>query len=174
MTHRQTLQPLRRPLLLMTTSPLAPGALGLAEPSSTIRLGSWNVSHWAAPRAPIIAQELDVDILAIQETHLASFPLECAHTTCRNVGLRLYHGHPVPPVARQVFGRSCGVGFVARQGVAISPVKPVGAAWRRLHVLGRLHAVRVPPRPGLPLGLLLFSVYAPYKFGHKWWLGTSL
>ena len=69
----------------------------------------------------------------------------------------------MPAVAGGTFGRSCGVGFLAAAGLALVPVLPVGAAWRRLHCLGRLHAVRVAPRPGLPQGLLLFSIYAPLQ-----------
>jgi hypothetical protein len=42
-------------------------------------------------------------------------------------------------------------------------VLPVGAAWRRLHAVGRLHAARVMPRPGLPQGVLLLTVYAPLQ-----------
>eukprot|EP00667_Euglena_gracilis_P025253 EG_transcript_29541 len=38
---------------------------------------------------------------------------------------------------------------------------PACPAWRRLHAMRRLHGVRLAPRPGLPLGLLLLSVYAP-------------
>lgn len=145
----------------MTTSPSP--ALQSVDVPTVLRLGTWNVSHWVASRAAIISQEVPVDVLALQETHLAPFPLECAHSTCHNLGLRLHHGHPVPPTARQVFGRSCGVGFIARQGVALSPILPVGPAWRRLYALGRLHGVRVPPRPGLPSGLVLLSVYAPLQ-----------
>ena len=130
---------------------------------SKARLGSWNISHWTSPKAHIIAKEICVDILAIQESHLASFPLECAHGTCRNLGLHLHHGHPVPPIAQRVYGRSCGVGFVARQGVALVPVPPIGPAWRRLHAMSRLHATRLPPRPGLPHGILLLTVYAPLQ-----------
>ena len=57
---------------------------------------------------------------------------------------------------------ACGVGFLAKQGL-VFPVVPAGAAWRRLHAMSRLHAVRVAPRPGLPHGVLLFSVYTPLQ-----------
>ena len=100
-----------------------------------------------------MATEVQAMVLAVHETYLAAFPLECAHGTARNVGLHLHHGHPVPPVARAVYGRSCGVGFLAQQGLPLVPVLPVGAAWRRLHA------------QGLPLGMLLVSVYAPLQ-GH--------
>ena len=136
----------------------------VASPA-TVCVGTWNMSHWTAAKAHVIATEVQAMVLAVQETHLAAFPLECAHGTARNVGLHLHHGHPVPPVARAVYGRSCGVGFLAQQGLPLVPVLPVGAAWRRLHAQGRLHAVRLAPRPGLPLGMLLVSVYAPLQ-GH--------
>ena len=57
------------------------------------------------------------------------------------------------------------MGFLAREGVAVQPVVPRGAAWRRLHSMCRVHAVRLPPRSGLPQGLLLLSIYAPLQ-GH--------
>ena len=142
----------------MTTS-LSPGGSApfpVDAGALHLRLGSWNISQWTPAKAAIITQDIGVDVLAVQETHLASVPLEWAHGTCRNLGLHLLHGHPVPPIAHQIHGRSCGVGFVARQGVALSPVPPVGAAWRRLHAMSRLYCVRLPPRLGLPHGLLLF------------------
>ena len=61
------------------------------------------------------------------------------------------------------FGRACGVGFVARQGVPLMPMIPVGAAWRWLRAVCRMHAVRLPPHEGLPRGLLLISIYAPLQ-----------
>ena len=41
-----------------------------------------------------------------------------------------------------------------------------------LHAQRRIHAVRLPPRPGLPLGLLMLSVYAPLP-GHAQQLQRS-
>jgi exonuclease III len=149
----------------MTSTPSPQGALPSSAGADALclRLGSWNVSHWTPAKAAIIAQDIGADILAVQETHLATLPLEWAHGTCRNLGLHLQHGHPVSPLANRVDGRSCGVGFVTRQGVALSPAPPIGAAWRRLYAMSRLSAVRLPPRPGLPHGLLLLSVYAPLQ-----------
>ena len=111
----------------------------------------------------VISQELPVDILAVQETHLAQQPVEWARGTARNLGMVLHHGHPVPAVVKGVHGRSCGVGFICRQGLALQPMLPVGGAWRRLHAMSRLHAVCIPPRPGLPRGFLLLSVYVPLQ-----------
>ena len=121
------------------------------------------MSHWTAEKAQVVQSEIPVDVLAVQETHLTRLHLEWANGTARRLGLQLYHGHPVPTAAREAFGRSCGVGFLSRQGVALAPVLPVGGAWRRLHALGRLHAVRVEPRLGLPRGLLLLTAYAPLQ-----------
>jgi exonuclease III len=98
--------------------------------------------------------------VAVQETHLAAVPLERARTTASTFGMHLHHGRAVPAVTG-INGRSCGVGFVTARGVAVAPVPPQGVAWRMLHAMGRLHAVRLPPRAGLPQGLLLLSVYAP-------------
>ena len=147
----------------MMNSPQQSGVSAAERSAEVLRVGTWNVSHWTAAKAHIVASEVGVDILAVQETHLAPFPLECAHGTARRVGLQLYHGHPVPAMAQAVYGRSCGVGFLAQQGVALMPMLPQGAAWRRLHALGRLHAVRLAPRSGLQHGLLLLSVYAPLQ-----------
>ena len=146
----------------MTCDPLA-GVQGGFGPETQLRVGSWNISHWSVPKVQLAALEIPADILALQETHLSSLPLEWAHTSARNLGLHLHHGRPVQTARGETFGRSCGVGFVTMQGIAVSPVLPVGSAWRLLHALGRLHAVRLPPRAGLPRGLLLVSIYAPLQ-----------
>ena len=52
---------------------------------------------------------------------------------------------------------------MAREGAALAPVHPIGAAWRRLHALGRLHAVQLMPRPGMPRGIWFITVYAPLQ-----------
>lgn len=149
----------------MTSSPSLGGPLPPPADAGALRLrlGSWNISHWTPAKAGTIAQEIGLDVLAVQETHLATLPLEWAHGTCRNLDLHLHHGRPVPPLPNRVDGRSCGVGFVARKGVALTPILPIGAAWRKLHAAARLSAVRLPPRIGLPKGLLLFSIYAPLQ-----------
>ena len=144
----------------MMSSPPVEGALATAV-GAVVCIGTWNMSHWVPGKAQVMAAEVQAAILAVQETHLATFALECAHQTARRVGLRLHHGHPAQEVTGTVYGRSCGVGFVTAQGVAVSPVVPKGAAWRQLHAMRRLHALQLAPRPGLPRGLLLFSVYAP-------------
>ena len=128
-----------------------------------LRLGTWNVSGWTPSKAHIIGREIPSDILAVQETHLARQPLDWARGTVRNLDLSIHHGHPVPAIVEGIYGRSCGVGFVCRQGIALAPVLPMGGAWRRLHAMSRLHAVRLPPRSGLPRGLLLLSVYCPLQ-----------
>ena len=119
------------------------------------------MSHWSPESAVVISTDIAADILAVQETHLAALPLERARTTAHNLGLHLHHGRPVPRSGTSEHGKSCGVGFLAAKGVALSPVLPSGTAWRQLHATSRLHAVRVPPRPDLPKGLLLLSLYAP-------------
>ena len=146
----------------MSSSPSAEGAASAAA-EAAVCVGTWNMSHWMPGKAHIIATEIGAAVLALQETHLAAFPLECAHDTARRVGLHLHHGHPARALAGTVRGQSCGVGFVAAKGVAVSPVVPKGAAWRQLYGMGRLHAVLLAARPGLPHGLLMFSVYAPLQ-----------
>ena len=59
-----------------------------------IRLGAWNMSHWTAPKVALVAATVRADVLAVQETHLAALPLDVAHKTARNAGLRLHHGRP--------------------------------------------------------------------------------
>ena len=128
-----------------------------------VRLGTWNVSHWSAAKATVIAMSIGASVLAVQETHLAPVPLEWAHTTVSSLGLHLHHGRPAVPWPGSPHGRSCGVGFVTASGVAISPVLPLGPAGRRLHAMRRLHSALIPARSGLPRGLLLLSVYAPLQ-----------
>ena len=127
----------------------------------TLRIGTWNMSHWTAPKISLVASHLAIDILAIQETHLAPIPLSTAHRTATNAGLRLHHGGPVKPMPHSEHGRSCGVGFLTRIGVPVLPALPCCPAWRRLAAMRRLHGVRLAPRVGLPHGLLLLSIYAP-------------
>ena len=128
-----------------------------------LRIGTWNMSGWKAAKARTVFAEISAQILAVQETHLAPMPLQWAHGTMRDVGGHLHHGHPVKAVGNGTFGRSCGVGFVAQPGVALLPALPVGAAWRWLHQVGRLHAVRLAPRADLPRGLLLWLSMPPYR-----------
>ena len=137
--------------------------VGAPAPCAGLRIGTWNLTGWSAAKAAVVAQELGVDVLAVQETHLAPVPLEWAHTTAQRLKMALYHGRPVLPAAGSVHGKSSGVGFLSRQGLALAPALPVGAAWRRLHAMCRLHTVRLAPRAGLPCGLLLVSVYAPVR-----------
>ena len=126
-------------------------------------VGSWNMSGWQAAKAQMVLAESYADIMAIQETHLAPMPLHWAYESLKSADFHLHHGNPVKAVSEGTFGRSCGVGFVAASGVALSRVLPVGPAWRWLQSVGRLHVVQLPPRRGLPRGLLLASVYAPLQ-----------
>ena len=128
-----------------------------------LRVGTWNMSHWTRQKALLAAGAVDVDILAIQETQLAAVPLEVAHTTARHARLHLHHGRPAVAQQHSEHGRSCGVGFLCREGVAVAPAVPSCTAWRMLHALRRLHGVLLPPRAELPRGLLLLSIYAPLR-----------
>ena len=135
--------------------------VGEAPSVGCLRVGTWNMSHWTVDRAGSIAQDIPVDVLAIQETHLAPLPLEWARTSAASLGLHLHHGRPAAPVGAPPHGKSCGVGFAATTGLALMPLLPQGASWRMLHAMRRLSAVQLPPRPGLPRGLTLISIYAP-------------
>ena len=139
------------------------GPGGPAPTGGALRLGTWNMSHWSAAKVAVVSTCVHADILAVQETHLAPIPLEVAYKTVRQAGLHLHHGRPVIPMAHSEHGRSCGVGFLCRQGLPVMPATPAGTAWRRLYAMRRLHGVRLAPREGLPHGLLLLSVYAPLR-----------
>lgn len=135
----------------------------LGDSEGRLTIGTWNLSGWSASKARTVFAEVGADVLAVQETHLAALPLQWAHRTVQAVDHHLLHGHPVPSVSGGTYGKSCGVGFVLRSGVAAAAALPMGAAWRWLHHIGRLHGIRLAPRPGLPRGLLLLSVYAPLQ-----------
>ena len=130
-------------------------------PPRVLRVGTWNLTGWTAERATAIATSVPVDLLAIQETHLAKLAVEKAHTTARNAGLRLHHGRPAQRYGSEDRARACGVGFIVREGIAIQPALPTCPAWCRLHDMRRLHGIALAPRPDLPHGLLFLSVYAP-------------
>lgn len=60
-----------------------------------------------------------------------------------------------------VTGSSGGVGFVMCDGLAVSAITPVGAAWRKLQSKPKVAAVKWPSRTDLPRGMVLITVYAP-------------
>jgi len=130
------------------------------------RFGTWNVSVWTGSRLDTIAG-CETALMAIQETHLASRPLDEVRKSLGKHHYTFHHGAPSAAVRGGDRGGSCGVAVVASPGVAVTPVRPVGAAWRKLHDMARVHAVFVPPRPDFPLGLRLFSVYAPLQPRHS-------
>ena len=72
-------------------------ALSLAPPLGLLRMGTWNVSRWCLSRLEVVCDSIAVDLLAVQETHLASVDLERAQSAARRSGLCLHHGRPVPP-----------------------------------------------------------------------------
>jgi exonuclease III len=129
--------------------------------TSLIRIGTWNVPHWSAARASVIAFDVAADIVAVQETHLAKLPLERAKTTSVSLGMRLLHGAAAQPVGNSEHGKVCGVGFLVKAGIALTREMPSTPPWRMLNAERRLHVASIPPRPHLPLGLLLVSLYAP-------------
>ena len=151
---------------MLAGAPASSAGRAEADPGAReglLTIGTWNLSGWSAAKARTVLAEVGADVLAVQETHLAVLPLQWAHRTVQAVGRHLLHGHPVRPVSGGTYGKSCGVGFVLRSGVAATAALPVGGAWRWLHHAGRLHGIRLAPRPGLPHGLLLLSVYAPLQ-----------
>ena len=127
-----------------------------------VRVGTWNCSYWTSSRLSGL-QPLGLSLCALQETKLAEIPLENARGALKRAGFSLHHGQAAAVHRAGFLGDKAGVGFLASPGVAVSPLFPRGPAWRRLHAMARLHGVAVPPRPGLPRGLHLFSVYAPLQ-----------
>ena len=150
----------------MSTDPRADDTGHDGEPHEmdVVLVGSWNVSWWSADRiAPICSLGKGLRILALQETRLARLPLETARGTARAGGFTIHHGEPVPVTRVGGHGNSCGVGFLTPSGVAVSRLPPQGAAWQKLSSMARVHAILIPPLPGLPRGVRLFSIYAPLQ-----------
>ena len=52
-----------------------------ADEPPLLRIGTWNMSHWTVPKVSLVTSRMAMDILAIQETHLAPIPLTTAHRT---------------------------------------------------------------------------------------------
>lgn len=142
----------------MSESPSSEGLGG--EVDGPLVLETWNVSSWTKQRLSPIST-LRAQLLALQETRLGPLPLEHARSALRRQEYTLHHGAASSAVRAGGHADTAGVGFLAMPGIAVSPLPPRGAAWRRLHAMARLHGAVFPPRPGLPLGLRVFSVYAP-------------
>ena len=94
---------------------------------------------------------------------MAAIPLGWAKTTSILLNMRLYHGAAAQHVKNSYHGKSCGVGFVIKAGVAASREMPSTSSWRMLNAERRLTAISISRRPGLPNGLLMVSVYAPLQ-----------
>jgi exonuclease III len=118
------------------------------------------MSGWSVPYLET-AVRLGADVLALQETKLTAVTATGAKKSAKKLGCTLHPGSGGAFRRHSVHGLSAGVGLLAAEGMAVKPVLPEGAPWRRLHAAARVHAVLIPARPGLPLGLLLVSVYAP-------------
>ena len=99
-------------------SDLLPG--GEASLLGGLRIGTWNMSHWSKDKLMVIKDDIGVDLLAVQETHLAAHPLEHAQKLAAKWHFSLHHGRPVRPLAASDHGRSCGVGFLAAPGIDLS------------------------------------------------------
>ena len=97
--------------------------------------------------------------MAVQETKLSSLPLEHARSSLRHFWYTLQHGAVASSGRVAGAGARGGVGLLVSSGVAVSPL--LHLLNRRLHAMARLHGVMIPPRPALPFGLRIYSVYAP-------------
>ena len=126
-------------------------------PATSLRLATWNVSWWTQARLKPIS-DLKAHAVALQETKLLDLPLENARSGLRRLGYTLLHGAAGQDTGTGVRG---GVGVLASPGVALSPLHPVEPAHRRLYSMARVHGVMFHPRAGLPLGLRVYTVYAP-------------
>ena len=122
-------------------------------------LASWNLHSWTEDRMEG-AMGLGADFVAVQETRLATVPLNRAQRLVQSRGWALHHGMAVKEVRGELRGSGCGVGFLVAPGRAVAKLHPTPGAWQRLNAMGRIHAVRVPDAEG-PGGLRVVSVYAP-------------
>ena len=50
-------------------------AAGAATEGRELTIGTWNVSGWSAERLRAAAEDLDVEVLAVQDTQLMPVPL---------------------------------------------------------------------------------------------------
>lgn len=134
---------------------------------------SWNSTGLSEEKLRT-AMELKGHCLALQETHLAEIPLTARKMQARHLGCVLKHGKAVPPYAackrkredltkgNDLFtARRNGVAFLLGPGITAKELEMAGSAWKRLWEMQRLYGVFFPPRPGLPSGLRVFTVYAP-------------
>ena len=106
------------------------GGAPLASLATRLVIGSWNVSGWTASKLRTVLADIQADILALQETHLAAMPLQWAHGTVETLDGIYYMG---------ILSRQCrGVPLGARVG----SVSCYGPVWlQRLHYpSGRLGA----------------------------------
>jgi endonuclease/exonuclease/phosphatase family metal-dependent hydrolase len=138
---------------------------GEAREDGVMVIGSWNMSAWT-PQAAEEAMQLGADVIALQETKLATVPLHRAQSVMAGQGWKLHHGIAVMERAGSIVGASCGTGFLVAPGRALTSLDPTAGAWRRLHAMGRIHVVRIPDADGSG-HLRVVSVYAPLKMGEE-------
>ena len=137
------------------------------DEADSLTLGSWNLSVWTRQKAEEIAG-WGCDVVALQETRLARVQLERERTACAGLRLRLHHGQPAEQDrGGYMRGVSCGVGFLAGEGVGLKAIMPRTPAWTRLYASRRLHVVSILPSKGFPRGLWMVSLYAPLEGDRK-------
>ena len=139
----------------MNSTPLASAAN-----TPLTRVGTWNVSGWTPDKLGCV-NELHVQVLAVQETHLSLAGLQKARFEIEQRDWVMHHGHPAPTKPGQVHSHSCGVGFLVAAGVAVARPHVSGGDWAWLHEHARVSVVDIPKRADLPNGFRLVSVYAP-------------
>lgn len=122
----------------------------------SFKITSWNVTSLSEFRLENISL-MNSEIFVLQETHLPPLALETRTRQARRLGLLLIHGRPADNAKRR------GVGFLLRSitGVTAFNVSPLGNSWKSLWQAQRLHVIKLPPRRGLPLGLIIVNVYSP-------------
>ena len=134
------------------------------EGSECFSIASWNVTGLSEARVERIS-EFQFHVIALQETHLSSFPLRQRCLTAKRCNMQLLHGRtPSEDYGGHLPGgasKSRGVGFLLGPSVSATQLHPVGKAWKLLWLARRLHVIDFPPRRGLPRGLRVVSVYAP-------------
>jgi hypothetical protein len=130
-----------------------------------IRLVSWNLGGWCNERIEDL-REMNGDVFALQETHLAKIPLGHAKNACEKNKLRLLHGPPVIPRKGYIKANRCGVGVISRMELPLKITGQGEPSGMRLESKGRSVSTFFPPTNELNRGLRITSLYAPQQKDH--------
>lgn len=95
-----------------------------------------------------MSEDVQVDVLALQETHLTSVTLQRMRVAAFDLSLAA----PPCPTCTTCLGvvprQACVVGFLTPSDVTVQFVPPAEAAGRFLHAVCRLHTILRPGHAG--------------------------